>query len=142
TGRTHVVQPNETFTSIAAAVYGSSAYYPHLIRANPNIDPRKLRPGMTINIPAVTDVRADNTATPAGSPAAPAAPANASVDPKSQYKVQSGDSLYTIAVKLYGKPDLRQKIYDLNKTAIGPDMNRLKLGMVLNLPEAPTASVR
>jgi nucleoid-associated protein YgaU len=61
------------------------------------------------------------------------------VDPRSEYRVQSGDSLHKIAVKLYGKIDMVDKIYELNKAAIGPNKAKLKLGMVLKLPEAPVA---
>jgi hypothetical protein len=32
------------------------------------------------------------------------------------------------------------KIYEKNKATIGDDMARLKVGMVLELPEAPTQS--
>jgi nucleoid-associated protein YgaU len=133
--RTHVVREGESFATIAAAVYGNSSYYPHLIRANPTLDPRKLRPGMTINLPPVSEVRA---VSPAG-PAASNTPA-AALDPRAEYRVSDGDSLEKISLKLYGKRDRVDKLYELNKAAIGPDPARLKIGMVLKLPEAPTAT--
>lgn len=134
--RTHVVQQGETFSSIAASVYGNASYYPHIIRANPTMDPRTLRPGMTINLPAVSDVRPD------AAPRTPASPAAAapSLDPKAEYRVESGDSLYKISMKLYGKPDRADKIYELNKPTIGENPAKLKVGAVLKLPEAPTTA--
>jgi nucleoid-associated protein YgaU len=127
---TYIVQNGETFVSIAQAKYGNSAYYSHLIRANPNIDPRKLRPGMAIKVPPASEVKAVVN-TPTQEAAAP-------VDEKSEYRIASGDSLYKISIKLYGKADRADKIYELNKAAIGTDPAKLKLGMVLKLPEAPT----
>ncbi len=133
--RTHTVQLNETFVSIAEAAYGNKAYYPHLIRANPTIDPRKLRPGMVINVPPASEVRADGSA---AAPSSDLSTSAARIDEKTEYKVQAGDSLYKISTKLYGKADRADKIYDLNKSAIGSNPAHLKLGMVLKLPEAPT----
>jgi nucleoid-associated protein YgaU len=128
--RTHVVKAGDTYSKISAAVYGNSKYYAQIEKANPNVDPTRLKPGMTITIPAI------DTAKPAGS--TPAASAEKAVDPKSEYKVQPNDNLYTISMRLYGKADRVEKIYELNKATIGDDMARLKVDMVLKLPEAPT----
>jgi nucleoid-associated protein YgaU len=142
--RTHVVQTGETYSSIAATVYGSSAFYPALVRANPTIDAKKLRPGMTINIPPESEVKGDapasgSIASSAGSSSVTVSSAQpAKIDEKTEYRVESGDSLYKISSKLYGKIDRSDKIYDLNKALIGPDKAKLKPGMVLKLPEPPT----
>lgn len=130
--RTHVIKQGENFSSIAAVVYGNASYYSHLIRANPNIDPRMLKPGMTINIPPVDQVRADQPAARTAQPVA--------VDAKTEYRVETGDNLYKISMKLYGKPDRVDKLYELNKTTIGPRKDAVQVGMVLKLPEAPTSS--
>jgi nucleoid-associated protein YgaU len=130
--RTHVVRQGETYASIAKVVYGSESYFPHLIRANPMIEARKLRPGMTINIPPVSEVRVVDTPRPQTQP--PAQP----LDPKTEYRVTEGDSLERISLKLYGKRDRTDKLYDLNKSTIGADPARLKIGMLLKLPEPPT----
>ncbi|WP_428940933.1 LysM peptidoglycan-binding domain-containing protein [Fontivita pretiosa] len=135
--RTHVVQPGESFATIAQAAYGSAAYYPHLIRANPTLDPRKLRPGMVINLPPISQVRADST-TAAASDSPRATAAAPATDPRTEYRVQPNDSLYKISLKLYGKADRVDKLYELNKSTIGPNPARLKEGMVLKLPEPPT----
>jgi nucleoid-associated protein YgaU len=136
--RTHVVQSGETFSSIAASVYGSAAYYPHLIRANPTIDPRKLRAGMKINVPPMSDVKADSSASTSSSTPS-ASSSNAPLDDKTEYRVQSGDTLSKISTKLFGRRSYADKIYQLNQSTIGSDPGRLKVGMVLKLPEAPTA---
>jgi nucleoid-associated protein YgaU len=130
TPRTHVVQSGETFSSIALAVYGNASYYAHIIRANPDVDPHRLRPGMTINLPAVADVRADNTPMLAASSGS-----SQKVDPRTQYVVQEGDSLYKIATRLYGKPDRADELFEANRAVIGSNPAKLKIGMVLKLPE-------
>jgi nucleoid-associated protein YgaU len=147
---THKVQQGETFSTIAAALYGSPNFYPYLVRANPTVNPSKLRPGMEINYPDPSEVKpSEKPTTPTadtGSPGAGSAiPAvhhaePPAIDPRSEYRVQSGDSLHKIAIKLYGKLEMVDKIYELNKTAIGADPAKLKLGMVLKLPEPPTAA--
>ncbi|HEX4794794.1 MAG TPA: LysM peptidoglycan-binding domain-containing protein, partial [Humisphaera sp.] len=52
------------------------------------------------------------------------------------YTVQSNDSLYKISMKLFGRGDKANAIYDLNKQVIGSDPAKLKVGMVLKVPQA------
>jgi nucleoid-associated protein YgaU len=139
-GATHVVRSGETFSSIAQAVYGSAAYYPHLIRANPHANPNNLKLGTVINIPKVEDVKA--TGGPVSSSSAEHSKGAAltvvddvKIDPTKQYRVQSGDSLYKISQKVYGKPTYVEAIYEKNRQQIGANPTKLKLGMILELPE-------
>jgi nucleoid-associated protein YgaU len=52
--------------------------------------------------------------------------------------VAAGDTPSTITQKYYGSTDPGKwtAIYEINKTAIGPDPNQLRPGMVLRIPEA------
>jgi nucleoid-associated protein YgaU len=50
------------------------------------------------------------------------------------YEVQSGDTLATIADKAYGDGTQWRRIYDANKDTIGPDPDKLKIGMKLTIP--------
>ena len=140
-GREHVVQIGETFTSISMAAYGNANYYPHIQRANPTIDPTRLRPGTRIILPDISTVRpqAAVTAQPASASIPAAAPA-APLDATKQYRVQAGDSLHKIALTLYGQSTNADRIYQLNKQSIGEDPHRLKIGQVLQLPEPPKAA--
>jgi nucleoid-associated protein YgaU len=132
---THVVQKDETLVLISKAIYGSPNYYPHILRANPGLDPKKLKPGMTINIPPVSDVKPDAN----GEPGSAGGSQNAStIDPHKEYRVQQNDTLERIAVQLYGKREMWTKLYELNKDKIGPNPAKLKLHQVLQLPEPPT----
>ncbi len=133
TATTHVVKNGETFVTIAAAYYGNGKYYKLIVAANPKVDPTHLKIGQTITLPAY-DAKAE-TAKSAKPAAAPEAP----IDAKAEYRVLAGDNLHRICVKLYGDSKQVDALYDLNKAKIGSDPAKLKLGMVLKLPIAPTA---
>lgn len=130
-GRTHTVATGETFVSIARAVYGDGRYYQALVDANPSIDPDKLRPGMTIQVPPDSQVKQSS------GKSSKSAPSSSKSSDGKTYTVQSGDSLYKISKKLYGTGEKSDALYEANKQTIGPDSTRLKIGMVLALPEAP-----
>ncbi len=129
--RKYQVKPNETLWGIARAEYGNAAYVNQIIRANPGMDANRLRAGAIIVLPEVTPET--NT-----QPAAAVAPVP--VDQNTQYRVQSGDNLFTIAKKLYGNINRAGKLYEANKDIIGPNPNALKLNMVLRLPDPPTVT--
>ena len=50
------------------------------------------------------------------------------------YVVEEGDTLAIIATKEYGDASLWQKIYDANKDVIGPDPDKIQVGMKLKIP--------
>ncbi len=135
--RTHVIQSGETFSSITAAVYGKASYFSYILQANPTVNPNNIKLGTVIKLPSLDEVKAATPETRASG--ATPAPADVKIDPARQYKVQSGDSLYRISQKLYGKGTLADRLYDHNKSVIGPDPRRLKLGAILELPEHPLA---
>jgi nucleoid-associated protein YgaU len=135
TAQKHTIREGETLSSIAISAYGSANLYPAIMRANPGVDPARLKPGMTINVPPLADVKPSEAA--AVGAAAKVAPM---VDGAKEYRVQPGDSLHKISMRLYGKINRADKIYQLNKQAIGDDPHRLKVGQVLQLPEPPAAA--
>lgn len=130
TPRTHTVKSSETLSSIARDYYGAASYYPHILRANPSVDPNRLRVGTVLNIPdrAVVVSRDSTTSNNAVSPNAPLA--------GNQYRVASGDTLEKIAVKTLSDGRRWQEIYDLNRQTIGNDPAKLKIGQVLQIPGA------
>jgi nucleoid-associated protein YgaU len=130
--RTHIVQPGEMLSTIAAATYGSSRKWKLIAEANPGINPNRLAPGTKLVIPAAPTV--------SGAPdEASAVTASATIDSRTQYEVQPNDSLYRISMKLYGKADHVNKLYDDNKDVIGSDPRRLNVHMVLKLIDPPTS---
>ena len=139
----HVVQPGETYSSISLAVYGDARYYSELKNANPTIDERRLKPGTTIKIPDRATFKPRGAQQQGGAIAtgatAAAAAAVPQIDPNREYRVGAGESLYKISLKLYGKADKADALYELNKDKIGDDPARVKVGMVLKLPQPPAS---
>jgi nucleoid-associated protein YgaU len=134
--QTHIVQPGETLTAISEATFGTSRKWKLIAEANPNINPYRLAPGTKLVIPAAS------TAAAATIDASSAELASSKIDSTTQYEVQPSDSLYRISMKLYGKPDHVDKLYQDNKDVIGADPRRLKLHEVLKLTDPPTTAAR
>jgi len=132
---THTIKSGETFSTIAAAYYGNAKYHKLISAANPKVDSSHLKIGQVITLPAF-----DGKAEAAKSASAATSAPEKAVDAKKEYRVQAGDNLHRICMKLYGNPKNVDAIYALNKAAIGSDPAKLKLGMVLNLPAAPTVA--
>ena len=141
TGRTYTIKPGQTLSSVAAEVYGNQRFYVAILRANPTVNPARLRPGTKVTLPDISDVQPKADA-PVLAATAKQTQSESTEKASSghTYKVESGDNLYRIARKLYGSPKLAETIYELNKDRIGPDKTKLKLGMVLDLPQSPSAS--
>ena len=135
TGGTYMVAPGDTFTRIAVKLYGDRRLAAALIKANPNIEPTRLRSGVAIVVPAKEELSSLR-----GSVAPTASPLTGTLDASREYRVVSGDTLHRIATKLYGRNAMWEAIYDANKSVIGSDPAKLKIGEVLKLPKPPTAA--
>ena len=140
TASTHKVASGETFSSIAQAYYGDAKYAGKIAKANPNIDARRLRPGMTIHLPGKGDAVESASSDSTSNSRARHGLVKVVADNTREYVVRSGDNLYKISMRLYGRGDKADSIYQLNKEQMGNDAGRLKVGMVLKLPQAPTSS--
>jgi len=51
-GKTYTVKKGDTLSSIAKQVYGNGNLYNKIVKANPGIDPNKIKVGQKITIPA------------------------------------------------------------------------------------------
>lgn len=106
--REYVVQPGDTLSSIAQKIYGDSSKWQQIYRDNRRTignNPDLIYPGMSLEIRV-----------------------------PSRYTVQSGDTLWGIAQKLYGNGNQWQKIYNANKSRIGNNPDALQPGQVLRIP--------
>lgn len=54
-----------------------------------------------------------------------------------QYTVKAGDSLSSIAARFLGQAYRWNEIYELNKSVVGPDPDKIYPGQVLVIPTAP-----
>lgn len=146
--REYIVQKGDTsFERIAARkeVFGDSAKASIISRANPLVSPDRLKVGDTrIRVPLdpdniqgklvwVDEPILDETAV------IPPPPKPTPQPEGKTYTIQSGDTLWTIAEKFYGKGALWRTIADANKDTL-PDPDKPKLGAVLRIPPAPTSS--
>jgi nucleoid-associated protein YgaU len=135
TPKTWKVATGDTLASISTKAYGSARYSSKIAAANPRVNTRSLRAGTVLTLPEInttpTAASTDHNTAAAGS-ATPALTGKT-------YTVKSGDSLRKISAKVYGNQKMWEKIYELNRRAIGPDSTRIRAGMVLQLPEAPTS---
>lgn len=132
TGRPYTIKEGDSFMSIARAAYGSGRYFRQIEAANPNTNPNRLRIGDQIILP---ELSAEDRATRETGPIT--GNDNRPIHPGSEYRVDTGDSLYRIAMKLYGTPNMVDALYEANKSAIGPNPERLRFGMILKLPRPP-----
>jgi nucleoid-associated protein YgaU len=129
----YVVQPGDSMWTIARRWYGDSVRWREIAGINPEIDPERLRVGQRLQLPARDDAR------PVGLNRAVSIPASSAMTPLPagsgrQYTVQSGDTLSTIAEDQYRSESRWREIYQANRTTIGGNPDRLKVGIKLRIP--------
>ncbi len=123
----HVIRDGETLGDIAQKYYRSAIKWPHILVANPDLDPKRLRARKTIVVPALTEAP--------GAPKLPDTPrprrARAPKPPKvylaedARYVVEPGDTLERISFKHYGLRHKWQHILRDPRNA-GVDARRLR----------------
>ncbi len=120
-GQTYVVQPGDSLFLIAQKLYGDGLRWSIIARANQqvlqdNVD--YLPTGTKLVIPPLPAIQASTPGI-----------IGLSQD-GTTYRVQSGDTLASIAQKLYGRAAMWEKLYTLNKDRI-TDPEKLEVGMEL-----------
>ena len=122
-GTTYTVQPGDTLSSIAQSAYNDSSQTAYMVIYNANKqiiggNPNLIRAGQVLYIPAIT------------------AGPTVQVKPGTTYTVQPGDTLSSIALRVYGNAAEHywHKIYKENKDVIGDDPNLIRPGEVLAIP--------
>ena len=122
--RTHKVQPGDTLSEIAERYLGSHRDWYLIVAANTGMDENNLRVGKTITIPA-------RSARKTTTPPRVTAPVPAG---SQQHTVTDGDSLSTIADRYYGHEKHWTRVFEANRSMLGGDPDRLRIGMVLVVP--------
>jgi len=116
----HVVAPGETFDTIAAKYYGKRGRGSVVARANPFVDPRRLKPGRVLKVPK-------DPSNIQGIEVVPDASGEAFV------VVQSGDTLSSISQQHFGTITMAEAIFEANRdTLSSPD--DLAVGQRIRLP--------
>ncbi|MBL4810383.1 MAG: LysM peptidoglycan-binding domain-containing protein [Phycisphaerales bacterium] len=127
----HTVVQGEIMQDIAEHYFGKSSMWDVISRANPRIDPLRLRAGMALRIPLdpnniqglVLDPNSDDSNT------SRTQSAGLVVD----YMVQPGDSLSRIAQNYYGSARHADFIYQSNRDTLR-SMDAIRVGQTLKLP--------
>ncbi len=122
----YTIREFDTLWFIAEDWFGDGTKWTLIRDANPNVNPERLLEGQTLRLPSKTATQAslDNDAVRS----------SGGVAAGGFYIVKDGDSLTTIAQHALGSATQWRALYDANRTAIGPDPDRLRLGMKLRLP--------
>lgn len=132
--KTYKVESGDSFESIAVKLFGDAAYTDELMKANEDIDPRKMRVGQVLNVPRVDEPAAAPSQPAAAKPEAAASGTPASSGAPAAYTAKSGDTLFSITKQLYGSSRRWREIWELNKKLL-PEPQDLRPGMVLQLPK-------
>lgn len=128
--RTHTVVRGEIMQDIAQRYYGSTSMWSVIARANPRVDPLKLREGMTLRIPV--DPKNIQGVVDNGDGSGDASDATQE-QPVVDYIVQSGDSLSLIAQRFYGSARYADFIYESNRDTLR-SKDAIRVGQTLKLP--------
>jgi nucleoid-associated protein YgaU len=130
-----IVQAGDTLSGLAAEHLGSGGRWDELLQANRDqmTRPQDLRAGMTLVIPT-------EEASTAAAPAAPdrTASQNPTAASAKTYTVVAGDNLTQIARRLLGDGERWDELLEANADQLNRP-EQLRVGMVLKLPDTPTA---
>ncbi len=137
----YTVAPDDSFWSISEKVYGDGAYYRALYAYNSDRyrHAEDVRVGSVLDIPDVATLKRRFPELIGNSAGAtnvdPALTAGSSRGTgAASYVVQEGDTLFEIARKQLGKAARWTEIYQLNRAALGDNLENLRPGMPLALP--------
>jgi len=122
----YTIKSGDTLEGIARAQMGDGQKWQLIAAANPGLDPKALKIGQKITIPASTaTAMKDKAAAPAGSTTS-AAP--------NTYTVQKGDTLMELSRKFYGNDAEWKRILEANATTLKGDAKAIAPGMKLVIP--------
>lgn len=125
--REYTVRAGDTYASIAERELGSSRFASAISRANPFVDPTRLRVGRVIRIPLDPNniqgkpVEGEQAPTPAPAPET------------IEYTVKSGDTLSGIAKSFFGSEAFADAIFEANRDRL-TSRHALKIGQKLRIP--------
>lgn len=135
----HVVAEHELMQTIAKRYFGSVDDWWIISKANPKVDPRKLKPGMVLRIPKdrnnIQGIVIGKESEP-GVLDTPILDAAGSESKVIEYVVQSGDSLSKISQRIYGSAQHAEFIFESNRNVLR-SMDDISIGQLLRLPPLP-----
>jgi nucleoid-associated protein YgaU len=133
----HTVRANETMQTIAAQYLGSRDHWSIIARANPFVDPQRLREGMIIRIPKDPE-NIQGRVVGRDTPEGVIEPHSNSEAQVIEYVVRPGDSLSRISQRIYGSAQHARFIFENNRNVL-KSMDDISIGQLLRLPPLPEA---
>lgn len=127
----YTIREGDTFATIARRRYGRADLADAIARANPLMDPNRLRVGRVIRLPKDP---ANIQGTPRPDLPDPAPPNQPPAE--RTYTVQPGDTLSGIAKTLYDDSRLATFLFEANRDVL-TDEHSLKVGQRLRVPPRP-----
>lgn len=129
----YTIREGDTYAKVAERRYGNADHWVAIAQANPLKDPRRIRPGDVIRLPA-DPLNVQGLATD-GSPE-PVAPR---AEPQTlTYTVRSGDTLGGISESFYGTARHADLIYEANRDLLR-DVDDIRAGEQLKIPPPPAS---
>ncbi len=119
-GDSYVVVAGDSLWKIAENSYGSGYNWVDIAKVNKLDNPGSLLVGQKLNLPKVE---------------AKLATKEESLANVTEYEVKRGESLSTVALKVYGDVFAWEKIWEANKSEIS-NPNLIEIGMKLNIPRS------
>ena len=132
-GNVHEVLAGETLWSISEKYFKSGYNWVDIAAANKIKNGNLIEKGQKLTIPDVSPKK--QTLMDGKEIKVEITSAETKVQPESEYVVKSNDSLWKIAVNVYGDGYQWVKIYQENKTKIGRNPNLLLSGTKISLPK-------
>lgn len=123
--RSYTLRRGDTFETIARRELGSSSHAAAISRANPLLDPTRLREGQTIRIPLdPSNIQGREVS---------GVPADETVPGMTEYLVKPGDTLGEISRSVYGSPAHWPAILEANRSIL-KDEKSIRAGQRLVIP--------
>jgi nucleoid-associated protein YgaU len=129
TETSYTVKAADSLRSISLEHYGDAQFWPMILRANPDVNPLKLRAGDKLVLPALDAAGNAKTTAPRSAEKGGGGRSEPSV-----YVTKDGDTLPFIAKQLYGDSRRWREIYDLNRDQLETP-SAVKAGQRLKLPQ-------
>ena len=125
----YTIKSGDTLSTIAGEFYKDTRKWSVIAKANPGVDPSKLKVGQVITVPTDGAVARQATTVPERASASSRPTGNT-------HTVATGETLSVIAERYLGSKGAWKRLYDANKGAIGSDPAKLKVGTKLVIPAA------
>lgn len=132
----YVVAPGDNLFEISRKVYGDGAYYRALFAYNSDRYPHAedIRSGNVLDVPPAEYLKQRYPELIGGATDGAAALGRTTAAAGSSYTVREGDTLFDIARKQLGQASRWTELYELNRAALGENLENLRPGVTLRLP--------